>query len=66
MQETSFSWSRFALLCVDYFTRFKIARFLQKTINAAEALLRVIVDHTAPAGLTIGVIRTDRGGGVGC
>ena len=51
----SLAGSRFAMLCVDDFSRYKIVAFMAKTSDAT-AVLR------APAGLNIGVIRTDNGG----
>ena len=52
------------MICVDDFTRFKIVSFLKKKSDTAGALKDVIADYIKPAGLDIGAIRTDEGGGI--
>ncbi|CAN0414389.1 unnamed protein product [Ascophyllum nodosum] len=50
------------MICVDGFSRFKIALFLKKKSDAAAALRNIIAECITPAGLKIGSIRTDEGG----
>ena len=58
----SLAGSRFAMLCVEDFSRYKIVAFMAKTSDATAVLRAVIARYFAPAGLNIGVIRTDNGG----
>ena len=51
--------SRFAMLCVDDFSRYKIVTFMAKKSDATAVLRAIIARYSAPAGLNIGVIRTD-------
>ena len=57
----SLAGSRFAMLCVDDFSRYKIVAFMAKKSDATAILKAIIVRYFAPAGLNIGVIRTDNG-----
>ncbi|CAM9447630.1 unnamed protein product [Sphacelaria rigidula] len=50
------------MLCVDDYSRFKIVHFLKHKDQAAGALMDIIASHISPAGLKIGIIRTDGGG----
>ena len=59
----SLAGSRLAMLGVDHFSRYKIVAFLAKTSDATAVLRAIIARHFAPAGLNIGVIRTDNSGG---
>ena len=56
---TSFSGNRYAMLCVDDFTRFKFIRSLKHRSDAAKELRELVAEHIAPAGIKIGTIRTD-------
>ena len=58
----SLSGSRFAMLCVDDFSRYKIVAFMAKKSDATAVLRAIIARYFAPAGLNIGVIRTENGG----
>ncbi|CAN0075317.1 unnamed protein product, partial [Sphacelaria rigidula] len=58
----SLSGKRYAMLCVDDYSHFKIVRFLKHEGQAAGALIDIIASHISPAGLKIGIIRTNRGG----
>ena len=58
----SLAGSRFAMLCVDDFSRYKIVAFMAKKSDATAVLRAIIAKYFAPAGLNIGVIRTDNGG----
>ena len=58
----SLAGSRFAMLCVDDFSRYKIVAFMAKKSDATVVLRAIIARYFAPAGLNIGVIRTDKGG----
>ena len=58
----SLAGSRFAMLCVDDFSRYKIVAFMAKTSDATVVLRAIIARYFEPAGLNIGVIRTDNGG----
>ena len=58
----SLAGSRFAMLCVDDFSRYKIVAFMAKTSDATAVLRAIIARYFAPTGLNIGVIRTDNGG----
>ena len=58
----SLAGSRFAMLCVDDFSRYKIVALMAKNSDAAAVLRAIIARYFAPAGLNIGVIRTDNGG----
>ena len=62
MPATSLGGSKYVLICVDDFSRFKINRFLKKKSDAATALKNIIAEFITPAGLKIGSIRTDEGG----
>ena len=57
----SLAGSRFAMLCVDDFSRCKIVAFMVKTSDAKAVLRAIIARYFAPTGLIIGVIRTDNG-----
>ena len=57
----SLARSRFAILSVDDFSRYKIAVLMAKTGDATVVLGPILARHFAPAGLNIGVIRTDNG-----
>ena len=61
MPATSLGDSKYAMICVDDFSRIKIFRFLKKG-DASAALRNIIAEYTTPAGLKIGSIRTDEGG----
>ena len=58
----SLAGSRFAMLYVDDFSRYNIVAFMAKTSDATAVLRAIIARYFAPAGLNIGVIRTDKGG----
>ena len=58
----SLAGSRFAMLCVDDLSRYKIVAFMAKTSDATAVLRAIIARYFTPAGLNIGVIRTDNGG----
>ena len=58
----SLAGSRFAMLCVDDFSRYKIVAFMAKTSDATAVLRAIIARYFTPAELNIGVIRTDNGG----
>ena len=60
--ETSLAGMRYAMLCVDDFSRYKFVRFLRKKSDATEGLRDIINDDIAPQGLQIGIVRTDGGG----
>ena len=62
MPATSLGGSKYVMICMDDFSRFKIVRFLKKKSDAAAALRNIIADYITPAGLKIGSIRTDEGG----
>ena len=53
---------RYAMLCVDGFSRYKLVAFMVKTSDTTAVLSAIIARYFAPAGLNIGVIRTDNGG----
>ena len=57
----SFAGSRCAMLCVDDFSRYKIVAFMAKKSDATAVLRAILARYFAPAGLNIGVIRTDKG-----
>ena len=50
------------MLCVDDFSRYKIVAFMAKKSDATAVLRAITAKFFAPAGLNIGVIRTDNGG----
>ena len=58
----SLAGSRFSMLCVDDFWRNKIVAFMAKKSDATAVLGAIIARYFAPAGLSIGVMRTDNGG----
>ena len=58
----SLAGSRFAMLCVDDFSRYKIVAFMAKKSAATAVLRAIIARYFTPAGLNIDVIRTDNGG----
>ena len=62
MPTTSLGGSKYVMICVDDFSRFKIVRFLKKKSDAAAALRNIIAEYNTPSGLKIGAIRTDEGG----
>ena len=59
---TSLGGNRYAMLCVDNFTRFKFIRFLKHTSDAAKEPRELVAEHIAPAGIKIGTVCTDAGG----
>ena len=59
---TSLGGNRYAMLCVDGFTRFKMIRFLKHKSDAAKELRDVVAEDIVPAGIKIGTVRTDGGG----
>ena len=61
MSATNLGGSKYVMICVDDFLRFKIVRFLKK-IDAAAALRNIIAEYITPPGLKIDSIRTDEGG----
>ena len=58
----SLAKSRFAMLCVDDFSRYKIVAFISKKSDATTVLRAIIARYFAPPGLNIGVIQIDNGG----
>lgn len=52
-------WKRYAIICVDDFTRFKFDGFLSKKSGAKEALRDIINDDIAPEDPQINIMRTD-------
>ena len=58
----SLAGSRFAMLSVDDFSRYKIVVFMAKKSDTTAVLRAIIASYFAPAGLNISVIRTDNGG----
>ena len=50
------------MLCVDDFSRYKVVVFMTKKSVATAVLRSIIARYFVPAGLNIGVIRTDNGG----
>ncbi|CAM9731476.1 unnamed protein product [Ascophyllum nodosum] len=58
----SLAGSRFAMLCVDDFSRYKIVTLIAKKSDATAVLRAIIAKYFAPVGLNIGVIRTNNGG----
>ena len=56
---TSLGGNRYAMLCVDDFTRFKFIRFLKYKSDTAKELRELVAEHIAPAGIKIGPVRTD-------
>ena len=58
----SLAGSRFAMLCVDDFSRYRIVAFIAKKSDATAVLRVIIAKYVAPAGLNIGVIRINNGG----
>ena len=59
---TSLGGNRYAMLCVDNFTRVKLIRFLKHKSNAAKELRELVAEHIAPAVIKIGTARTNSGG----
>ena len=59
---TSLGGNRYAMLCVDDFTRVKFIRFLKHESDAAKELRELVAEHIAPAGIQIVTVRTDGGG----
>ena len=57
----SLAGSRFAMLSVDDFSRYKIAVLMAKTGDATVVLGPILARYFAPAGLNVDVIRTDNG-----
>ncbi|CAM9225382.1 unnamed protein product, partial [Ascophyllum nodosum] len=55
----SLGGNRYAMLCVDDFTRFTFIRFLKHKSDAAKEIRELVVEHIAPAGIKIGTVRTD-------
>ena len=60
-QETSLGGNRYAMLCVDDFSRYKFVRFLSKKSDATEELQVLINDEIDSQGLQISIVRTDGG-----
>ena len=58
----SLGGNRYAMLCVDGFTRFKFIRSLKHKSDAAKELRELVAEHIAPSGINIGTVRTDGGG----
>ena len=54
--------SRFAILCVDDFSWYKVVAFMDKMRDATAVPGAIIARYFAPAGLNIGVIRDYNGG----
>ena len=50
------------MLCVDDFTRFKLISFLKHKSDAAKKIGELVAVHITPAGIKIGIVRTDGGG----
>ena len=50
------------MLCVDDFSPYKVVAFMTKKSNATAVFKAIIARYFAPAGINIGVIRTDNGG----
>ncbi|CAN0255387.1 unnamed protein product, partial [Ascophyllum nodosum] len=59
---TSIGGNRYAMLCVDDFTRFTFIRFLKHKNDAAKEFREPFAEYIAPAGIKIGTVRTDGGG----
>ena len=59
---TSLGGNRYAMLCVDDFTRFKFIRFLKLKSDAAMELWELVAEHITPAGIKIGTVHSDGGG----
>ena len=59
---TSLGGHRFAMLCVDNFTRFKFIRFLEHKSDAAKDLRELVAEHFALAGSKIDTVHTYDGG----
>ena len=57
----SLAGRRFAMLYVDYVSRYKIVAFMVKMSDVTVVLRAIIARNFAPAGLNISVIRTDNG-----
>ena len=57
--ETFLGGNRYAMLCVDDFSRFKFIRFLKHKNDATTALQSIIAEKITLAGLKVGIIRTD-------
>ena len=51
------------MLCVDDFPRLKFIRFVKHKSDAAKELRELVAEHITPAGINIGTVRTDDGGG---
>ncbi|CAM9329135.1 unnamed protein product, partial [Sphacelaria rigidula] len=60
--DTSPFGSHYVMLFVDDYSCFKIIRFLKKKDNTTAVLEDIVATHMAPAGVKIGIIRTDDGG----
>lgn len=61
--DMSLTRSRYAMLCVEDWTRLKEIRLLHSKSDSAAALSDVLKTHIALLGLEVGTIRTDRGSG---
>ena len=59
---TSHGVHRYAMLCVDDFTCFKLIRFLKHKNDAAKELRELLAKHIAPAGNKIGTVSIDDAG----
>ena len=59
---TSLGDNRYAMLCVDDFTRFKFIRFLKHKSDAAKELRELVAGHISSTSIKIGTVRTDSGG----
>ena len=62
-QITSLGGNRYAMLCADDFTRFKLIRFLKHRNDFVKEFHGLVAEHIAPADIKIGIVRTDGGGG---
>ena len=58
----SLGGNRYAMLCVDDFTRFKFICFFKHKIDDAKELREFFAVHIALAGNKIGIVRTNGGG----
>lgn len=64
--KTSIARSRFAMLCVDGCTRFKMVRFLKcKDDDARVAMCNIIATHVVPFEFKVVIVRTDGERGFG-
>lgn len=59
--ETYTAGSRYSMLCVDGFTRFRMFRVLKCNGDATAPLRDIIAMHVAPFGIQLRVVRSDGG-----